>query len=213
MLYHGYVVVFLFLDRFRFHVSAIIHLKDDVFKPSIYRNCRCVNISVGPLSENIKVWRSHLPTLPYLFIFYIVVVYYQRNHSSVFSLLITLKCSTLTATTYSINIPSYPDLCVSFLHFFLFDANYVYHISHINTHTYVQVPFCYVSYYNEVKRWCGLAMAFLNWTSMFYFFTNQHDGKPKNMKLTYTAVLFRREPETVTSPKLVATSRADIQLQ
>lgn len=26
------------------------------------------------------------------------------------------------------------------------------------------------------------------------------------MKLTYTAVLFKREPETVTSPKLVATS-------
>lgn len=103
-------------------------------------------------------------------------------------------------------------MCLIFA-FFLFDANYVYHISHINTHTYVQVPFCYVSYYNELKRWCELAMAFLNWTSMFYFFTNQHDGKPKNMKLTYTAVLLRREPETVTSPKPVATSRADIQLQ
>lgn len=122
-----------FLDRFRFHVSAIIHLKDDVFKPSIYRNCRCVNISVGPLSENIKVWRSHLPTLPYLFIFYIVV-YYQRNHSSVFSLLITLKCSTLTATTYSINIPSYPDLCLIFAFFFIWCQLCVSHFSYKYPH-------------------------------------------------------------------------------
>lgn len=125
--------MWLFLDRFRFHVSAIIHLKDDVFKPSIYRNCRCVNISVGPLSENIKVWTSHLPTLPYLFIFYIVV-YYQRNHSSVFSLLITLKCSTLTATTYSINIPSYPDLCLIFAFFFIWCQLCVSHFSYKYPH-------------------------------------------------------------------------------
>lgn len=157
-----------------------------------------VNISVGPLSENIKVWRSHLPTLPYLFIFY--------------SCLLSTKRSTLTATTYSINIPSYPDLCLIFA-FFLFDANYVYHISHINTHTYVQVPFCYVSYYNEVKRWCGLAMAFLNWTSMFYFFNKSTWWETQKHETNIHSCLIQERTWNSYITKTCGHQPADIQLQ